>query len=231
MQVFLFIFLSICTTLFIWFLLRMSGRQWLYRYANRLRTNNNTRAMLCWMVTGVLFICYLLICAQESQWPVGLDVSTPHYSEEAQKWLKLYEQKMAESPTIGDATVGVWAWTSHVLQDVHNTICWFLGYTVFFLTIFSAFYTPIAFRDEFKTAWDETKDKMFGPKGGEQDLLDMKLPAPPTSPAQTQQQSGPMSPSQDSARKPLYLSNYLTYEFIFALISELTNMFIHRRRM
>lgn len=168
-----------------------------------------------------------------SQWPVGLNVSTPHYSERTQKFLKLYEQKMPKPTSVGgtaqEVAKDVWTSASKVVHSVYDAICWFLGYTVFFFTIFSAIYTVIALRDEFMSAWEETKDKIFGPKGGEQNLPDVITPQGLAAP--TQQQSGQTNPLTAAGRKPLYLSNYLTYEFIFALIGELTNLFIHRRRM
>lgn len=229
MRVFLFILLGLGMAWFIWFLLTIRGKEWLSHYIIRLGTNNNTRAGFCWIITGALFILYLLVCAKETQWPMGIDISTPHYSEEIQKWLTLYNQKMAEPATIGDTVGGVWAVVCKVFLAVCETACSLLGYFVLCLSIVSPIYTVIAFRDEFMSAWAETKDKMFGPKGDEQDLLDMKLQTPPTSPVQAQPQSGSTTPI-NSARKPLSVSNYLTYEFIFALIGELSNMFIHRRR-
>lgn len=233
MRIYLLILLGIGIASFIWFLSTITGSRWMERYAFRLRTNNNTRAGICWMITGMLFICHLLVCAVERQWPVGLDVSTSHHSQRTEKFLKLYEQKMAETKTIKGSAIGLAQdaskVTSKVLHRTHAMICSFLGYTVLSLSIFSAIYTVIAFRDEFLSAWEDAKDKVFGHRSGEQDLLDVKMP-PQISPAQTQQPN-PTNPLVNAAHQPLRLSDYIKYEFIVAIISELINVFMHRRRI
>ena len=233
MSMYISILLGVAMVLFILFLRTESGNSWMWRYAARLRTNNNVRAELCWIITSVFFTAHLLFCAGDTQRPLGLDTSTLHYSERTEKFLKLYEQTKNEPQSVGgtfkqafkDAQTLAYG-ASHT---VHAAVCRFMGYTIFLLVVFSAIYTVIAFRDEFMEAVENTKDKVFGHRSGEQDLPNVK-----ETPLPAQSQPSPAAttnPLASAARQPLSFGSYFKYEFIFALVSELINLFIHRRRI
>lgn len=238
MSMYISILLGVAMVLFILFLRTESGNSWMRRYGARLRTNNNVRAKLCWIVTAVLFTARLLFCAGDTQRPLGLDAPTPHYSERTQEFLRLYEQAKMDARAKNEpkSNGGALTQTAQGTQTlaygtwhaVHKSVCWFTGYTVLFLVIFSPIYTVIAFRDECMEAVENAKDKAFGHRSGEENLPDVKETPPP---AQSQPPpAAATNPLTSAARQPLSFGSYFKYEFIFALASELINLFIHRRR-